>query len=167
MKGAIGNAFILNIVITFMLIFLLLVVGSMAYTKAYKVKNFLLNEVVSYVDEVGFLSLRDFQNGTVWSNRVNPYLASSGYHLRTKNNSCPAVSSTKETLVINPPEGFYDYCIYIKRSSFSGTYAIKNSSLSGAFNYRVLVYMKLDLPVVGNYIKIPISGETKMFYEAR
>ena len=36
MKGAIGNALIMNIVITFIVIFYSILIGSMAYSKAYK-----------------------------------------------------------------------------------------------------------------------------------
>ena len=50
MKGAIGNAFILNMVITFIIIFFMLLIGSMAYSKAYKTNKFLLDSVVNYAD---------------------------------------------------------------------------------------------------------------------
>ena len=45
MKGAVGNAFILNMVITFILIFYTLLIGSMAYSKAYRTKNYLINMI--------------------------------------------------------------------------------------------------------------------------
>ena len=48
MKGAIGNALILNIVITFIFIFFILLIGSMAYSKAYKTKNYLINMIDQY-----------------------------------------------------------------------------------------------------------------------
>ena len=43
MKGAIGNAFILNMVITFIIIFYVLLIGSVAYSKAYRINTFLIN----------------------------------------------------------------------------------------------------------------------------
>ncbi len=160
MKGAIGNAFILNIVITFILIFLLLVVGSMAYTKTYKVKNYLLNEVANYVEKnhKDIPSTSGDKNSlATWDKTVNAFLAGSGYHLATKNNTCPAKNNY--SIHINTRVGQYEYCIY-RKGSASSQFLVDNYSA-----YMVLVYMKLDLPVVGDYIKIPITGETKYFYK--
>lgn len=62
MKGAIGNAFILNMVITFIIIFYVLLIGAVAYSKAYKTNTFLMTSLVSF-DEVygGFLNTRFFE----------------------------------------------------------------------------------------------------------
>ena len=54
-------------------------------------------------------------------------------------------------------QGWYDYCIYYRVS------ADKNSTVNSRVRFKVLVYMKLDLPIVGNYIRIPITGETKEY----
>lgn len=169
MKGAIGNAFILNIVITFIIIFLLLVVGSMAYTKAYKVKNFLLNSIVEY--EERYNSAIPNPKGGInaldkWNEMVNPYLQRSGYIIATKADTCPK----KENYVNGVNRGYstrvdtrvgqYEYCIYHRynwdKNDYSGL---------GHYNYMVLVYMKLDLPIIGDFIKIPITGETKTFVD--
>ena len=156
MKGAIGNALILNIVITFVIIFLLLVVGSMAYTKAYKVKNYLLVEVTKYVennDHYNFVSFHNDAEINKWDEIVNPYLGKTGYSLATSSTSCPKKYNDYNVVVKNDL-GRYDYCIY-KRESDEGD--LKSST------YMILAYMKLDLPAVGNYIRIPIKGETKNF----
>lgn len=163
MKGAIGNAFILNLVITFMLIFFSLLIGSMAYSKAYKTKNYLINLIDKYITagKNDFWN-SDSENGKEWDTEVNEYLGKIGYIISDKKNSCPDKNDST-----NPYEGYYifkntnygyDYCIYRKRNT------LENSSLMvSKTNYMVLVYMKFDLPVIGDYIKIPITGETKSY----
>ena len=167
MKGAIGNAFILNIVITFITIFLLLVVGSMAYTKAYKVKNYLLTEITKYLEynhsEEGYNNFLDIRSGKEFDNIVNPYLAKAGYSISNTEYTCPDKKDIGYQIRRNTKVGSYDYCIYAKyrNPDYSGAYY--NYSIT----YMVLVYMKFDLPVVGNFIRIPITGETKTFVEMR
>ena len=53
MKGAIGNAFILNMVITFIIIFYMLLIGAVAYSKAYKINSYLVNSLVSFDERYG------------------------------------------------------------------------------------------------------------------
>ena len=154
MKGAIGNALIMNIVITFVTLFLLLVVGSMAYTKAIKVRNYLLVEIEKYYKTNG--RIPDFRGSEIndWDNTVNSYLGKSGYHISGKKHSCPSKSENKYVIKIDTQIGRYDYCIYQKETT--GT----NKTYK---TFMVIAYMKFDLPIVGNYIRIPITGETKPF----
>lgn len=155
MKGALGNALILNIVITFITIFLLLVVGSMAYTKTIKIRNYLLTEVEKYHETNGSIPYSSAINMRYWDEIVNPYLAKAGYPLATKANACP--SKTGYSIRMNTRVGFYDYCVYQKVVYPS------SGSVNYYKTYMVLAYMKFDLPLVGNYIKIPITGETKSY----
>ena len=48
MKEAISNAFLFNIVIVFVVVLIALFVGSLSYTKAYKVKNKIVEETDPY-----------------------------------------------------------------------------------------------------------------------
>ena len=157
MKGAIGNALILNIVITFITLFLLLVVGSMSYTKAIKVRNYLLTEVEKYHETNGSIPYSAAINMQYWDERVNPYLATAGYPLATKRDSCPDKSSYNYKTQMNTRVGFYDYCVYEK------VVRPTTGSVNYYLTYMVLTYMKFDFPLVGNYIKIPITGETKSY----
>lgn len=152
MKGAIGNAMIMNIVITFIIIFFSLLIGSMAYSKAYKTKNYLINMIDKYEantnnEEVYFEE--------EWDNEVNEYLGKMGYIITDK--KCP----NKDGYMIKRQHtSGYDYCIYIK-------YQIKpeehNPVIRSRYNYMVLVYMKFDFPIVGDILKLPVTGETKSY----
>ena len=75
MKGALGNAFILNMVITFIIIFFSLLIGSMAYSKAYKTKNFIMNAIDENINNGD--SFQDFSSytkkGKEFNDKVNEY----------------------------------------------------------------------------------------------
>jgi len=172
MKGAIGSAFILDIVITLIIIFFTLIIGSMAYTKAYKIKNFIVNSVEKYEDMRGPLNTISF-NHVSWADMVNPYLRESGYIISSKKKQCP-VKTQKDTrgvekeieIIKNTKIGDYEYCIY--KNTHDNRYGseIHNKiiPIKKNYHYIVLVYMKFDIPVIGKFIKIPITGETRTFY---
>ena len=167
MKGAIGNAFILNIVITFMIIFFSLLIGSMAYSKAYKTKNYLMN----LIDKYETAGKKDFydsytSDGKEWDKEVNEYLGRIGYIITNQKNSCPNKGNSKEDqsgyFTVKDTDNGYDYCIYAR-------YEVKpwdhHSTVKWKYNYMVLVYMKFDLPIIGEFIKLPVTGETKTYIE--
>ena len=163
MKGAIGNAFILNIVITFMLIFFSLLIGSMAYSKAYKTKNYLINMIDKY-ETAGKKNFGDnsMQDGQEWDTEVNEYLGRIGYIVTSKKNSCPNKKEDLGYFTEKNNDNGYDYCIYAK-------YEVKpqdhHTTIKWKYNYMVLVYMKFDIPIIGEIIKLPITGETKSYTE--
>ena len=174
MKGAIGNAFIMNMVITFIVIFYMLLIGSMAYSKAYRTKNYLLNQIVESEERVNPEHIvrrarKEVKND--FMENVNQYLAKVGYGLTNKRNSCPteylednsATGGKQVRLLIDTSEGYYDYCLYL---FYSGTEA-QNSFSKYNYFYRVLVYMKFDFPIIGDYIRIPLIGDTKGFWNTK
>lgn len=163
MKGAIGNALILNIVITFIFIFLSLLIGSMAYSKAYKTKKYLINLIDKYDSKkegFDYFMFRGTPQADEWDDEVNQYLGRIGYIMNQRSTStCPNKSEYNYTYERGNDNG-YDYCVYIR---FDIEAQDNNPTILERYNYMVLVYMKFDLPVIGDYIKIPITGETKSY----
>lgn len=159
MKGAIGSAVILNIVITFITLFLLLLVGAMAYTKTVKVRNYLLVETEKFYENNGKIPF--FQSSEIkkWDEIVNPYLARAGYPLSQKRKSCPYKDNYE--VRVDTRVGFYEYCIYQRVEP--GT----KGNIDSYTTFMVLAYMKMDIPVVGQFMKIPITGETKPFIKLK
>ena len=183
MKGAIGNAFILNMVITFIIIFFMLLIGSVAYSKAYTTNKFLMDSLVDYVEYFNttpkssnpnkFYNQKDlcFSNCSkdikiTWSNRVNQYLANTGYILSSKDATCPKTkdnlypNDTDYVLIRDTEIGDYDYCIYQKR--FYELNATDEYFTKRRYSYMVVSYMKFDFPIVGEFIKLPIVSESKV-----
>ena len=104
-------------------------------------------------------------DGQEWDGEVNEYLAKIGYILSKQKNTCP-IKYTKgktdphEYNVLRQNEG-YDYCIYRRYDIHPSDN--NDSIIDMRYNYMVLVYMKFDFPIIGNFIKIPITGETKSY----
>ena len=159
MKGAVGSALLLNIVITIMTICFALLIGTMAYSKAYKVKNFLLNQIDKYEREEGLLE--DIYMNKVrtqkWNERyVNEYLGKTGYPISDGERKCP--EDKRYDLIIKDAEaGDYDYCIYFRVD------VDYDNIIYQTYSYKVLVYMKFDFPIINNVLRIPITGETKTY----
>lgn len=161
MKGAVGNAFIMNMVITFILIFYTLLIGSMAYSKAYRTKNYLINMLDEF-DRNGkgdFASTENLKNE--WFDTTNDFLRKTGYPLSTnETNNCKRTIDEYYKLYLGNGAGRYDYCIYKRKDITANDH---NLTIEQRYNYMVLVYMKLDVPVLGQYMKFPIRGETKQY----
>ena len=174
MKGAIGNAFILNMVITFIIIFFMLLIGSVAYSKAYKTNKFLLDTLVDYVEDFNstvtvkgkylnqeYICFDDCNvTSTSWSDRVNQYLTKSGYVLSNVKKSCRSYDDDGYKTVRNTKVGDYDYCIYQKR--YYELDELDDVMTKKKYSYKVISYMKFDFPIIGEFIKLPIVSESKV-----
>lgn len=153
MKAATGNAMLINIMIVFIVIVLALIVTSISYTKAYRVKN----RIVDIIEKHN----GNFSSDEI-TNEINDNLKKIGYRYNTGQYTCPTGTNRSpltpnQTGITFSEETYhgndYLYCIYAY-STNRGKY------------YKVIAYMYFDIPVVGNYINIPVYGETKVFYEA-
>ncbi len=136
MREAIGNAFIVNIIVIFIVVFIVIFAGSTSYTKAYKVKNQIINIIEEHHG--------DYVGATA---DINNYLGEVGYRVGG-NGTCPAGSTAA---VSN-----YRYC-YAKITQNTG------SERGGNYYYRITTYMYFELPIIESLIRIPVSGETKTF----
>lgn len=141
MKAATGNAMLMNIIIVFLVIVMALLVTSISYTKAFRIKNRIV-DIIEYYD--GNFS----DNEIKITNDINDSLSSVGYKL-SGSNKCKEIDN-KQALNINSN---YQVCIYEYNDSNRGKY------------YKVIAYMYFDVPVIGGMLNIPVSGETKVFYD--
>lgn len=134
MREAFGNVFIVNIIIIFVVVFIFLFAGSTSYTKAYKVKNKIINIIE---ENKGY--------DTEAKDQIATFLATTGYRISKKHN-CPARNgaSVKKDSTRN-----YRYCIY-EYTKGDNTY------------YGVTAYMYFDLPLISSRLELPVYGETKM-----
>ncbi|MEG1739606.1 MAG: hypothetical protein RR266_04150 [Bacilli bacterium] len=155
MKEAISNSVILGIVITFMAILVALLATSSSYSKAFKVKNRVIEMIEQnqgYDD--GLVS------GTDFIDMIDTELAKYGYRQNTSiKNDCPIKEKTYfnkdnkaiRTGVLANQSSRYNYCVY-KFQTDKGFY------------YGVLTYMYFDIPLVDN-IKLSVYGETKTLFD--
>lgn len=150
MKESIAQAFILNLILFFFVILVLLLFGSINYSKAYKVKN----RIITIIEKYG-------EWGPDAKNEVADNMVKAGYQTlyvsNGKDNKCDKFGN-KDDIVYPKSDGTdltggrrYDYCV-IKHKSSVGEY------------YQVVVYMKFEIPIIGGFLEFPVKGETKALY---
>ena len=109
MKEAIGNSFLMTLAIVFSFLIMALIVGIMAYTKAYKVKDKIIGVIEKY-------------NGYTEETQtdIDKDLKEMGYQVNVTNNSCPNFDPDMDTydyeasvsLLHDIKPGTYEYCLY-------------------------------------------------------
>ncbi|MBE6152105.1 MAG: hypothetical protein E7165_02175 [Firmicutes bacterium] len=139
MKAATSNAMLMNIIIVFIVVVMALLVTSISYTKAFRVKNRIIDIIEYHNGDFSDLKITD---------EINESLKSIGYRYNT-GKTCPEMDGVSEEDTYTGSD--YLYCIYTYNSA-RGKY------------YKVIAYMYFDLPIIGDYINIKVYGETKIFY---
>ncbi len=135
MKESIANAYIFNIVIVFVVIFIFFFAGSLTYSKAFKVKNRIVDIIEKY---------EDYNTDAV--TEISSTLGEMGYRVNTSNKGCD-IRNGKESLTMT--FNSYRYCVY-EYETPKGKY------------YGVAAYMYFDLPIIGQSLEFPVYGETKI-----
>lgn len=140
MREAIANSYVFNIILIFVGIIIVILIGSLSYSKAFKVKTKVINIIEKH---------QEYNDGVVRS-EIDEFLKNTGYHVTSAVNSwtCPNVNGVKAINTIKN----YDYCIY-RFNTVKGPY------------YRVTVFISFDIPIISSYLRIPMTGETRIFYE--
>ncbi len=156
MKESMAGTWIFGIVALFIVLFSSFIAYSISYTKAFKVKN----EILNYIEQAeGFTMAKDVDNKDV-KDLSNQELSSS------KAVDAKAFLLLRNvgynTASVNCSEGieqYGGYCVEIVCSNVGN----KTSSNSRVV-YKVTTFIKASIPVVNINLKLPISGETKALY---
>ncbi len=156
MREAIGTSYVVNFIITFFILFILVFLATLSYTKAFKVKNKIVDIIEEYEGDVVDTSsqLKSGPQGD-----INSKLGQIGYRVSDKK-KCKkngryegnAFDNVKEISKNGPSN--YHYCIY-QVDTGKGKY------------YGVVTYIYFDIPIVGSTVEIPVYGETKTFTEIK
>jgi len=140
MREAIGNTYIYGIIITFIGIIFLILIGSLSYSKAFKIKNRIIE----------IIETNEGYDDNIVRTEIDNYLKSVGYVV-TKTSGSGKCSDIDGVKAINTIKN-YDYCIY-RFNTVKGPY------------YHVTVFISFEIPIVSSYLRIPVSGETRIIYE--
>ena len=142
MREAIGNSYVFGIIISFIGIIFLILIGSLSYSKAYKIKTRII-EIIERHEE--------YDDDKEVKTEIDNYLKTAGYNVvrTTDSGKCSQINGTK---AINTKNKNYDYCVY-RFNTVKGPY------------YHVTVFISFDIPVISSYLRIPVSGETRIIYE--
>lgn len=143
MKESISYTFLLNIIITFIVISFFVIMCIMSYTKAFRVNSKIVNTI----------EISEGYN-KVAKPEINRILTSYGYQ--------------KINVKCQPKEGQYAIGYDGQRlpndRTTDGTciYKFENGD---KYNYGVVTYMTFDFPIVNTLIRIPVYTRTMSLYE--
>lgn len=150
MREATGNALVMAMMTSIIAIIMIFFVGSISYSKSYRLKNYVINQLEEYgtlkpIEENGNLN-------SILQDNLDAYFKDVGYNVRRTdiNTACPSINTGGNQCGNNIYKGSYEACIY-KCGSATKPY------------YKVLTYMKFDFPVIGNSLKFKVEGETRTF----
>lgn len=160
MREAIGGTWLFNIVIFFILLFAGYMCLSINYSKAFNVKDKIINEI----ERNGGISFGDTRKDPALQN-INEYINKVGYR---NTGSCEGyeygcnrdgVCST----VISSTN--YSYCISEKKAKDNYKGAAPTEFIYISY-YKVKVFYQLDLPVIRTAFQFNVKGDTKLLYNS-
>ena len=164
MNESIGSALLFKLAITFVIILSALFLSSFAYSKAYKVKNRIIEEI----EKNGESSGRQFTTEDEALNAYNRDVADEieqwlangdegkgiGYRKSSGKANCNYDKNGAE--LIKGVQGKYEYCVYRISTCDNVTHG-----RCGVY-YHVITYMYVEFPIVESF-PIAVHGETRTF----
>jgi len=142
MRESIANSYIFTLVIIFVGIMIVILIGSISYSKTFKIKNRI----------VDMIELNQGWDDELASD-VEVILTDAGYKINHGNSSraqCPATynNGTLINTITN-----HRYCVYQINTNGKGHY------------YHVTVFMSFDIPIIGDLMVFSLGGDTKIVYD--
>ena len=159
MRESIGGTWLTGIVVTFLALFAGFLTYSISYTKAFRVKDnivqiieenegytFAASSKDNYIENVMNASLDDLEKNGSAEAEIFALIKKVGYNFAT-NIACDssAIPGTEQ----------YGYCVE--------KYCTNTANIDKVY-YKITTYIALNIPVVNVTVRIPISGETNTLY---
>ena len=130
MKEAFGTAYVVNFVIIFVILFIFFFVAGMSYTKAFKIKN----RIVDIIEENECYS----EDATCESKeQIDDILNEAGYRVTNLKPNCKTIQGAR---LLTTTTNTFNYCVY-KFDTSKGSY------------YKAAAFMYYEIPVIGENIK--------------
>jgi len=155
MRESLGGSMLLNLVVIFTGLIIIFFVGILSYSKAYRVKN----RIVEIIEKYGTYEKIDSSTNTnIVTDELNNDLKAAGYEtslskkcdtIRTRLVNEKYDSSLSQN--INKNYG-YNYCVYEMNKSTNST---------GKY-YVVVTFIHFQVPIIGDFLTLPVYGETKI-----
>ncbi len=157
MRESVGGVALFNIVIAFVLLFTGYISLSINYSKAYNVKNEIVNIIKNQGGVCTSQSSRDDNNCYNFAEQITDYFSDVAYH---SNGNCDNgwIGYKRNGEVMGNGAKNAAFCVRaIKRED--------NSELPNALYYQVELFYQLDLPIFNNLFQFKVKGETSRIYE--
>lgn len=141
MKEAIGTSFVFNLMMIFIGVLIVILISSISYSKAFKIRNRIIDRIEEY---------NGYDINTNVDEAINEDLQSIGYKVVDNNKNC----STRDgaVLLTTTYSSGYNYCVY--------EYTVDKGKY-----YGVTAFISFDIPLIKDYINIPIYGETRTIFD--
>ena len=152
MRESIGTSFLLNFIIVFLVFIFAFLAATFSYYKAYRINNMLLNAIEKY------------EGYNAYSKKeICEKIASMGY--QRDGIKCPATRYEKNSnvtgkLVNDGSEGYCIYRYWNEKPKKAGIDA--NSDIY--YSFAVVSYMRMEIPLFGGLIKMPVYSRTYNIY---
>ncbi len=147
MREAIGEALLLNLIIGIVIVVALMFIGSISYSKAFKLKNRIINIIEEH---------HGYTADAI--DEINAILSDVGYQVSNGISGCVEKKNNAQTSTKLHPNEYntkgYNYCVVLYNDAKGKAY------------YGVTTFMKFELPIIGDTLGIlefPVYGETKTF----
>ena len=145
MKESIGGSLLLNLVIIFIGLVTVFFVSILSYSKAYRVKNRIIEIIEKHEKYDSNVSLT-----------VNPDLKNMGYNASNPtrcDNIRERLITEKydESILSENKNNNYNYCVY----------KVDNNAMNGYY-YVVVTFIRFEVPIIGDVLTFPVYGETKI-----
>lgn len=145
MREGLGSVALYNIIIVFIIMTFSILAGTMSYSKAFKANNRIINAIEMYE---GYNDLS--------AEKINNELRGLGYQFE---NSVPKCDNRRGLVPMekNPTNSNYRFCIYaqnVDTRTYNGRYV----------EYGVITYVSIDMPIVGDFFKIPVYGKSNRIF---
>ena len=147
MKDAIGGSLLLNLVVIFSSVIILFFAGVLAYSKAYKIKNKIIEIVEGYDGRIS----NGISLNTDVKTAIETELGSVGYMLSSAPSHAKCGNDSARNNCTNLNNGQYYYCI-----------CEQSSATNEGVSYEVITYVRFEFPVIGDLLVFPVRGETKV-----
>ena len=145
MRESIGSIALYNIIIIFITITFAILAGTMSYSKAFKSNSRIINAIEKY--EGYNEASADF---------IDKYLYTVGYSF-DQTGKCPDRRGVESINKINDLNPNYRFCVY--------AYPEETREYNGRYvRYGVTTYIYIDVPVLGDFIRVPVYGESNRVF---
>lgn len=168
MKESISYTYLLNIIIIFILVAFMVLMGTLSYTKAFRVNSKIANaiEVCEGYNSCSKPEIERIIKNYGYENRVSSCSKKYGSSSTVGNGYCIYTFKDNQTYTVKVSNGgsYSSGGTYSSGGIYSSSGEYKTVG-SKYYSYGVLTYMYIDIPVIGDLLKIPVYSETDQIYD--
>jgi len=152
MKDAVGGSLLLYVVLFFVGVIILFFANIMSYSKAYRVKN----RIINILEQHGDIPSSEFNlsKRSDLIKVINEDLVNIGYRV--------ASSGSKSTCNFNYNEDKPNNKKCKNFNTGNVDYCVCRIDATNGFYYEVITFTQFDFPVLNSVIKSDVHGETKI-----